>query len=157
MKMDNLEDALRKWSDSVVDQAVVNIEEPRYRAYTVTGVTAPIDASGTLKKSLYAEIEGSDVRFMSSAHYAADVEYGTISTPGIEELMTWMQNKGVDTSWAGGKDPDRSAAYVIQASIEDRGIDELPYYQPAVDSKMQDLAQIISDNFGKDIIAELDI
>jgi hypothetical protein len=53
MKMDNLEDALRKWSDSVVDQAVVNIEEPRYRAYTVIVVKAQIFACGTLKKSLY--------------------------------------------------------------------------------------------------------
>mgnify|MGYP003110414679 FL=1 len=157
MKFDNLEGALQRWADSVVEQAQYNIEEPRYRGYTATGVTSPLDSSGTLKKSLYAEIDGLDVRFMSDADYAADVEYGTISTPGISELMDWIATKGVDTSWAGGKDPDRSAAYVIQNAIEDRGIPDLPYYQPAIDAKMGDLQKLVAEGLKNDINAELDI
>ena len=153
MKKDNLLQAIEDWGDRVLESAVDELERPRLREYTVTGVTAPISASGNLASSLFFTVQGTTVYFQSSAGYAADVEYGNSGGADYYAIKDWIAVKGVDTSWAKS---DSTAAWVITKSINDRGgTPALPYYQPAIDANMDALRRDVIEAFKQDIQAEL--
>ena len=157
MQKDNLNRALRAFADLVISGAVDNIEAPRDRPYTKTGVTSPIDTTGTLKKSLYAEVKGATVLFRSTASYAYDVEYGHSNLASISSLIDWIRAKPVDTSWAKGKNKELSAAFAIRNAIAQRGVPGMFYYREAVDAVLPQHRREIAEAFKEDINASINL
>lgn len=157
MQKVNFQRELRRFADTVIQGAVSNIERPRERPYTKTNPTSPIDTTGTLKKSLYAEVEGAQVFFRSTASYAYDVEYGHSNQASIKSLIDWIRAKPVDTSWAKGKNKELSAAFAIQNAITQRGVPGMFYYREAVDDVLPEYRKRLAEAFNQDILASIDL
>lgn len=152
MKKKNLLDAIEQWSEQVIATAQDELERPRPRPYTATGVTSPISASGNLRDSLFFTVQGTTVYFQSSASYAADVEYGNSGGADYYDIKNWIAVKGVDTSWA---KYESTAAWVITRAINERGVPPLPFYEPAIEANRPDLEKNVIEAFKQDVQAEL--
>ena len=154
--MSDLKKTLDALAAEVIAAAQAELERERVLDYTKTKPRANKVASGTLKKSLTADVQvGSDtslVAFGASVDYAKQVEEGT--PPGtlvpVGDLIDWIRAKPVDVAWARGG--ERQAALLFRKNIQQRGIPGAFYYRTAVDQVLPKYRKKLADAFGADSI-----
>ncbi len=153
--MKDLKNMLERLAADVIKQAQTELETPRRLEYTKTKVVANKVASGTLKKSLTADVREAGTTYQlvfgASVNYAKQVEEGTPvgTVVPVSALVRWIQTRNIDTSWTSSV---ASAAQVFSKAIERRGIDGAFYYRDAVDKVLPRYRQAIAATFGNDMI-----
>lgn len=154
--MKELERALDALAKEVIRAAQDELERPRKLDYTKTKPTANKVASGTLKKSLIADVrvdsDTSLVAFGASVDYARQVEEGTPqgTLVPVGDLIDWIRAKPVDVQWARGG--ERQAALLFRKNIEQRGIPGAFYYRTAVEQVLPKYRERLAEAFGLDSI-----